>query len=115
MSGRDWQNGLLSEATERESKMTATFDAMLATKYQNHYRCSGCWGRVVAIYTGKGQSKMLCSNCGEVETFVTEHYVEQRKQEDAIDTADAKRNLASVLGLKKDARTTEELIHELGF
>jgi hypothetical protein len=53
----------------------------------------------------------LCSGGG----FVSAHYVNKRKQQDAIDYLDARYNLTNVLFPNRPKANERELLQELGF
>ena len=78
--------------------------------------CAQCWGQLISgISKGKDHKayKVYCPECGEDRGFVSRDYVARKKAEDRLDGLEAKRNLASALGIEITPVDTEKAIKEL--
>ncbi len=89
-----------------------------ARKTVRNWRCHCCWGELEAFQTSPNKWEArcrrlqhgLCSGGG----FVSAHYVEKRRQQDASDFINARYNLAWIFK-KSDPANEAALLHELGF
>lgn len=99
---------------------TQVLEEIEARKFIQRYACSTCWGELVAEPV-KDERYTCLVHCSNPECtgagFVTKHYIERRRTEDHFDRFEAERNLGEALGLQNPLKnkTTEELLHELGF
>ena len=64
--------------------------------------CASCWQGLTVQRSDKGQRlwKVICLHCGDDRGFVSADYVERRRNEDHWDAYEAKKNLASALGIE---------------
>jgi len=83
---------------------------------ERDYVCAQCWGSLVSARNKRSQKKAFmawCPRCGEDRGFVTRHYAETKRAEDAADRFDAERNLGELLGIKKEKLDPEKAINQL--
>jgi hypothetical protein len=95
--------------------MSETVTINTALRLQREYLCAGCWGNLTFAMREYNKCQMHCEKCGEVDQFVSAHYVNERKMQDKFDAIDAKKNLAKVLGIVTEVKTEDELVKGLGF
>lgn len=90
-----------------------------AKRTVKNWRCHCCWGDLekIQIEPGKWEVRCrraalgLCSGGG----FVSQHYVNKRLQQDAIDYQDARYNLKNILFPARPKANERELLQDLGF
>ena len=77
------------------------------------YVCSVCWGHLDLF-----NEHVECAKYGtEHEGYVTKHYAENRRQDDAGDFIDARHTLraAGIIENPHEGKTADQLLDELGF
>lgn len=90
-----------------------------ARKTVHNWRCHCCWGELekFQLETGKWEVRCrrlaygLCDGGG----FVSAHYVDKRRQQDAMDYHDARWNLSDILFPNRPKASERDLLAELGF
>jgi len=73
-----------------------------AQHIQRRYLCSQCWGGLSVEKSDKGPRlyKVCCRQCGEDRGFVSNDFVEKKRNEDHWDALDAKKNLGAALDIE---------------
>jgi len=77
------------------------------------YVCAICWGHLDLF-----NEQIECAKYGkDHEGFVTKHYAENRRQDDAGDFIEARQVLrdAGIVENPHEGKTTDQLLDELGF
>lgn len=90
-----------------------TFDA--AERTQRDYLCAVCWGHLILKPAGNRLYAVECAKYGHAhEGFVTKTFAEHQRSDSVGELAEARWNLADILGLREN-KTEAEIMKDLGF
>lgn len=95
-------------------KQLMTFEE--ARKLKDKYRCSSCWSVLDIFPADNGAFTVRCMGCGDnSKGFVTQRFVEKRKEANAFEAMNAKYVLSQAVPWMKSKDTEEEILRKLGF
>jgi len=84
-------------------------------RFVKNYRCNRCYGPLTARFICDRKVEITCTNTGcDGDGFVTLSHVERMKSQDIGDYREAKRNLASALGIEEKKSSIDELMRSIG-
>jgi len=96
----------------KEEKLENYCDARIIAR---DYVCAKCFGRLITPIlkeispnTGKEYVGVQCINCGPGTGFVTATYAEHKKDESRRELSEARRNLATIMGIETKAIPIED-------
>jgi hypothetical protein len=86
-----------------------------AEGFQRDYLCAVCWGHLILKNEPGRRFSVECAKYGKAhEGFVTRAFVEHQRSNSGGELAEARWNLAEILGLQGN-ETEDELLKDLGF
>jgi DNA-directed RNA polymerase subunit RPC12/RpoP len=104
-----------AESIERTTSQIV--DRMQALKIQRDYVCSVCWKNLQRKPLDRLEDYVFCPHHAEHRGFVSKHYVERRRSEDAGDSLEVTHSLRDwgIIENPHAWKTAEQLLSELGF
>lgn len=87
----------------------------LAVTTIRDYVCARCYGHLTLFADKEERWNIVCQNCGPASGFVTKTYANRRKSESHGEKLEVDQLLDRLGIIKKQHRSQEQNLHELGF